>query len=163
MVAFFGPTDLTASDLPEATKPILTGFIGGPVEEKREEYKKASPVSYVDAGDAPTLLIQGTKDPLVPHSQAYAMIEAMTKAGVAGRADVLVGAGQRLARQLRRVQAHGREHDAVPDPAPAGRAGRRGSLTAGLKPLQFPPLHGERRSRRRPVPGLVAQLVRARP
>lgn len=93
VVAFFGPTDLAAADLPEATLPILAGFIGGTAQEKREEYAKASPITHVDAGDAPTLLIQGTKDPLVPHTQAFAMIEAMTKAGVPGRADILVGAG----------------------------------------------------------------------
>src|SRR5688572_1732327 len=66
VVAFFGPTDLTATDLPEITKPIVSGFIGGTLEEKREEYKQASPITYVDEGDAPTLLIQGTKDVLVP-------------------------------------------------------------------------------------------------
>ena len=93
VVAFFGPTDLAAADVPAVTRPILAGFIGGTVEEKREDYKRASPITYVDAGDAPTLLIQGTKDPLVPHTQAFAMVEAMTKAGVPGRADVLVGAG----------------------------------------------------------------------
>ena len=37
-------------------------------------------------------MFQGTKDPLVPHTQAYAMVEAMTMAGVKGRADILVGA-----------------------------------------------------------------------
>jgi acetyl esterase/lipase len=93
VVAFFGPTNLAATDLPEATKPILAGFLGGTVEEKRAEYKRASPVTYVDAGDAPTLIFQGTKDPLVPHTQAYVMVDAMTKAGVPGRADLLVGAG----------------------------------------------------------------------
>src|SRR5688500_15661399 len=50
VVAFFGPTDLTAADLPAETKPIIEGFIGGPLDKKREEYKKASPVNYVDAG-----------------------------------------------------------------------------------------------------------------
>lgn len=93
VVAFFGPTDLTAADLPEQTKPILAGFIGGTLDEKREEYKRASPITYVGKGDAPTLIIQGTKDALIPHTQAFAMVEAMTRAGVPGRADVLVGAG----------------------------------------------------------------------
>jgi acetyl esterase/lipase len=93
VVAFFGPTDLAAADLPAITKPIVSGFIGGPLEEKGEEYRRAWPITYVDDGDAPTLIIQGTKDPLVPHSQAYAMIDALTEAGVPGRAEILVGAG----------------------------------------------------------------------
>jgi acetyl esterase/lipase len=39
------------------------------------------------------LLYQGTKDPLVPHQQAFAMAEALTKAGVPGRVELLLGAG----------------------------------------------------------------------
>ena len=93
VVAFFGPTDLAAADLPAITKPIVAGFIGGPLEEMGEAYKKGSPVTHVDKGDAPTLIIQGTKDHLVPHSQAYVMIDALTKAGVPGRAEILVGSG----------------------------------------------------------------------
>ena len=49
-------------------------------------------VTYVNSGDAPTLIFQGTKDPLVPHDQAIAMVEAMTKAGVRGRVELLIGA-----------------------------------------------------------------------
>jgi hypothetical protein len=76
-----------------ATKPITAAFLGGSVEERRDEYKKASPVSYVTPGDAPMLMFNGTKDPLVPHTQAYRMLDAMTKAGVPGRADIIAGAG----------------------------------------------------------------------
>jgi predicted esterase len=39
------------------------------------------------------LLYQGTKDPLVPHRQAFAMAEALTKSGVGGRVELLLGAG----------------------------------------------------------------------
>ena len=46
--------------------------------------RRASPITYVNAGDPPMLLIQGTKDPLVPHDQAVQMVEAATKAGVPG-------------------------------------------------------------------------------
>jgi acetyl esterase/lipase len=93
VVSYFGPTDLAADNLPQATKPITQQFFGGTVEQKRDEYVKASPVTYVNAGDAPLLLIQGTKDPLVPYTQVYRMLDAMTEAGVEGRADIIVGAG----------------------------------------------------------------------
>jgi dipeptidyl aminopeptidase/acylaminoacyl peptidase len=92
VVSFFGPTDLLAP-YPEVTKPILEKFLGGPVEQKQELAKRASPVTYVDAGDAPMLLFQGTKDPLVPHDQAERMADALTKAGVAGRVELILGAG----------------------------------------------------------------------
>ena len=39
------------------------------------------------------LLFQGTRDPLVPHTQAYAMAEAMTSYSIPGRVELLIGAG----------------------------------------------------------------------
>jgi acetyl esterase/lipase len=93
VVSFFGPTQLWAKDIPEQSRPLVRDFIGGTVEEKEELYRKASPVTYVSKGDAPMLLFQGTKDPLVPHTQAVAMADAMTAAGVAGRVELIAGAG----------------------------------------------------------------------
>jgi acetyl esterase/lipase len=93
VVAFFGPTDLTSSDWPEVTGKILLNFLGGSRQEKLELYKKASPITYVNKGDAPMLLLQGTKDVLVPWTQATAMADALTKAGVYGRVDLIAGAG----------------------------------------------------------------------
>ena len=92
VVSYFGPTDLLAP-YPEVTKPILEKFLGGPVEQKHELAKRASPVTYVSAGDAPTLLFQGTKDPLVPYDQAVRMADALTKAGVPGRVELIFGVG----------------------------------------------------------------------
>jgi acetyl esterase/lipase len=50
--------------------------------ENPEIYKKASPVTYVKPGAAPMLLVHGTADETVPHSQAETMAEALKKAGV---------------------------------------------------------------------------------
>ena len=93
VVSFFGPTDFVNFDFPEASRPIVEKWMGGPKQEKLDACRKASPITYVSKGDAPILLIQGTKDPLVPHSQATAMVEAMTAAGIPGRCDLIVGAG----------------------------------------------------------------------
>jgi acetyl esterase/lipase len=93
VVAFFGPTDFIDVEFPEASRGIVSRWIGGTREEKKEEYRKASPITYVSKGDAPTLLIQGTKDPLVPHDQAFRMADALTSAGVPGRVDLILGAG----------------------------------------------------------------------
>jgi acetyl esterase/lipase len=92
VVAFFGPTDFTL-EYPEASRKIVQNFLGGTKEQKPDNYRKATPITYVSKGDAPTLLIQGTKDPLVPHQQAYVMADALTAAGVPGRVDLIVGAG----------------------------------------------------------------------
>ena len=92
VVAWFGPTDLTTPDWPDRSGKLIVQFCGGTKQEKPDVYKKASPLTYVNAGDAPTLLIQGTKDVLVPWTQATYMADALTKAGVYGRVDLIVGA-----------------------------------------------------------------------
>lgn len=93
VVNFFGPTDLGADDIPPISKPLVKDFLGGTPQEKPEASAKASPLTYVTSDDPPILTFQGTKDPLVPHSQAVKLTEAMTKAGVPGRVELLVGAG----------------------------------------------------------------------
>jgi acetyl esterase/lipase len=92
VVAYFGPTDLSADDYPANVVALIDDLVGAKVGEKPELRKAASPVTYVSAGDAPTLIYQGTKDRLVPHSQAYKMADALTKAGVPGRVELLLGA-----------------------------------------------------------------------
>ena len=89
-VAYFGPTDLAATDIPPQVNGILKNFIGGTPAEKPREYRQASPITYVSPGDAPMLLFQGTRDPLVPHTQAYSMIEAMTRYNIPGRVELLI-------------------------------------------------------------------------
>ncbi len=90
VVSYFGPTDLMLQ-YPPTSKAIVRKFIGGSKEEKAETYKRASPITYVNAGDAPMLLFQGTKDVLVPYEQAFVMAEALSKAGVPGRVELLLG------------------------------------------------------------------------
>ena len=92
VVAFFGPTDLTRTDFPAISVGLVSQFMGSIPEEDKGERKRASPLTYLDQGDAPLLIFQGTKDRLVPHVQALVMAEAMTKAGVPGRVELLVGA-----------------------------------------------------------------------
>jgi len=91
VVNFFGPTDLSASDIPEVSQPLIRDFLGGTPADKPEAAKKASPLTFVTKDDAPVLTFQGTKDPLVPHTQAIKLGEAMTKAGVPGRVELILG------------------------------------------------------------------------
>lgn len=92
VVAFFGPTDLSRTDIPPVSVNLVANFLGSTPEEDKGERKRASPLTYLDQGDAPLLMFQGTKDRLVPHTQALVMAEAMTKAGVPGRVELLIGA-----------------------------------------------------------------------
>jgi acetyl esterase/lipase len=93
VVSFFGPTLLGASDFSPQTTKILDGLIGAEAEGRADRARAASPVTYLTKGDAPLLLLQGTADPLVPATQATLMVDAMAKAGVAGRAEIIAGAG----------------------------------------------------------------------
>jgi acetyl esterase/lipase len=93
VVNYFGPSDLGASDFPEITKPLIRDFLGGAPKEKPEETKKASPITFVTKDDPPILTFQGTRDPLVPHSQATKLADALTSAGVPGRVELIVGGG----------------------------------------------------------------------
>lgn len=93
VVNYFGPTDMAASDIPEVTQPLIKDFLGGTPADKPKVAAQASPLTFVSKGDAPILTFQGTKDPLVPHTQATKLADSMTTQGVAGRVDLLIGAG----------------------------------------------------------------------
>jgi dipeptidyl aminopeptidase/acylaminoacyl peptidase len=79
-------------EYPPTSQNIVKNFIGGTKAEKTAEYKRASPITYVNAGDAPMLLFQGTEDVLVPYDQAYVMAKALTAAKVPGRVELMLGA-----------------------------------------------------------------------
>jgi acetyl esterase/lipase len=93
VVNYFGPSDLGARDIPEVSKPLVKDFLGATPTDRPDLAAKASPRSYVTHDDPPVLTFQGTKDPLVPHTQAIELAEAMTAAGVPGRVELMVGAG----------------------------------------------------------------------
>jgi len=93
VVNYFGPTDLTAKDIPIISRPLLRDFLGGSAEEKPELALQASPLNYVSSDDPPVLTFQGTRDPLVPFSQALKLAEAITAAHGKGRVELLLGGG----------------------------------------------------------------------
>ena len=62
-------------------------------KEKPDSYAAASPITYLDKSDAPMLLFQGTRDPLIPNTQAFVMAEALTQAEIPGRVELLLGNG----------------------------------------------------------------------
>lgn len=55
--------------------------------------QRISPAYHVSADDAPTLIIHGDKDPLVPLQQSRRMVDELKKAGVETRLIVKPGAG----------------------------------------------------------------------
>ncbi len=92
VVSFVGPTNLDWPQYTEVQEQILDAFLNGKPQDNRDACRKASPITYVNAGDAPTLCFFGTKDPLIDCGNAYQFAEALTKAGVPGRVELLLGA-----------------------------------------------------------------------
>ncbi len=92
VVDFHGPTDLAAKDFSEEARAFVACLIGAPAAEKPELAAKASPVTWVNAGDAPVLVFQGASDKLVPPTQAFALMAKLSAAGVSGRVEFLLGA-----------------------------------------------------------------------
>ena len=100
-VDWFGPTDFPAYDpaIPvemvqrENPNSVLAQLFGGPVSRKLELAKRASPVTWATKEAAPTLIMQGTKDPLVPLDQSQRLADRLKAAGAEVVLDVIDGAG----------------------------------------------------------------------
>jgi len=82
VVDISGPTDLARLAPFGNGGPMISQLLGGTVNEKSDLAKKASPINYCDAKDAPFLIIQGGADNLVPTEQAEMMRDALKKANV---------------------------------------------------------------------------------
>lgn len=93
VVDFFGPTNLGAKDFSDEAKAFSACLIGARAAEKPDLAAKASPVTWVNAGDAPVLVFQGASDRLVPPSQAFLLMKKLSAAGVSGRVEFILGAG----------------------------------------------------------------------
>jgi dipeptidyl aminopeptidase/acylaminoacyl peptidase len=72
---------LDSPKLNEPGQPVYK-LLGGPMSEKMDLAKQASPVSYVSKDDPPFLIVHGTADPLVPIDQANSFHQRQLEAGM---------------------------------------------------------------------------------
>ena len=80
---FFGPTDLTVlAGIPGMVRNPVSDLLGGPVSDKLELAKLASPMTHVSRGDPPVFIVHGELDVLVPIQQSERFSEALRKHGV---------------------------------------------------------------------------------
>ena len=83
VVSFFGPTDFTSKTWDKKVEDTyLIPFLGGTYEEKKDNYVKGSPSSYVSKDDPPHLFFHGTKDVLVNISESANLAKKLKGAGV---------------------------------------------------------------------------------
>lgn len=84
----YGPSELLAmSEFPsdiehDAPDSPESRLVGGPIQERKDAARNASPITYVSTDDPPFLLIHGTEDPLVPFDQSERFLGALKEEGV---------------------------------------------------------------------------------
>jgi acetyl esterase/lipase len=93
VVNVFGPTDLTDCYKTSSVAWIFRLFMGGTPDEAEENYKQASPITYVSNDNPPVLTLHGDQDALVPIAQAKMLDEKMKAAGAPHTLIILAGQG----------------------------------------------------------------------
>jgi acetyl esterase/lipase len=93
VVNFFGPTNFLSFTGDPNRPNAITALLGGPGPQLMEKAREASPVTWVTDKSAPFFTAHGTKDTLVPYSQAEEIHSALTKAGVESHLITMEGAG----------------------------------------------------------------------
>jgi len=102
VVNWFGPTDLARMyGYNPGVDPLLTALVGGTPQEHPEQYKAASPVTYVTKDACPVLTLHGTVDKLVPVDQASEFDAAMKKAGATSVVMIMKGIGHGFGGKVR--------------------------------------------------------------
>lgn len=94
IIDFFGPTDL----LTMFQKPwhpyvpfVLQMITGTTPKQNAAVYKQSSPVNYVSANSAPTLILHGSNDKIVNVSQSRSLKNKLDKAGVKNELVIYAG------------------------------------------------------------------------
>jgi acetyl esterase/lipase len=107
VVNFFGPENfITMGKQPstidrQGTKDYPEALLlGGPIAERPNEAREASPVTHVSTGDAPFFTAHGTKDPLVPFAQGEELHTALRQAGVPSLFQEMTDAGHGFKNKL---------------------------------------------------------------
>ncbi|MDF2377703.1 MAG: alpha/beta hydrolase [Verrucomicrobiales bacterium] len=98
---FFGPADFLqmARYARQPEDPLnqpesnLYQLLNGPLRERLELAKEASPVTHLDAGDPPCLILVGDKDTLMTQRQCERLHDAALEAGINASLHLIPGAG----------------------------------------------------------------------
>jgi acetyl esterase/lipase len=98
-------------------------LLGGPVEEKQDLLRAASPVTYISKDDPPFLLVHGELDGVVPYAQSVEFDKALKAAGVSSTFRTVKGAGHGFIDETsdRMVAAFFNEHLKAKKKAPEGK------------------------------------------
>lgn len=70
---------------------MLAKLLGGPVDQKQDLAKLASPINHVSSKNPPFLILHGASDPGVPKEESQEFFAALQKAGVPAQLILLPG------------------------------------------------------------------------
>jgi acetyl esterase/lipase len=99
---FFGPADLLTMAQQSGPESALqhdapnspeSRLLGGPILDRKDAARRASPVTYITSDDPPFLIVHGDKDNVVPVGQSKQLHEALKKARVDSTLLIIPGAG----------------------------------------------------------------------
>ena len=95
VVSLAGPTELISlyHEAAGFSPIVLVEFLGGTPEEVPDQYKIASPLTYVSKDDPPVLTIQGDRDASIPPKQAELLDAKMKEAGASHMLIIKKGIG----------------------------------------------------------------------
>jgi acetyl esterase/lipase len=92
VVNLYGPSDLAGLfRSPGAVMPLRL-YLGRDPKDAPGRYRDASPIAHASGRSAPTLIIHGDADMLVPVAQSRAMAERLKAAGIPAEVHVIHGA-----------------------------------------------------------------------
>ncbi len=91
VVAWYPPTDLLEIHRLDRVGTVAH-FVGADPTADPERWRRASPIEHVHAGLPPTLILQGTRDFLVPHAQATRYAARLEAVGAPHELHVVEGA-----------------------------------------------------------------------
>lgn len=110
---WFGPTDFLQMDAqaPSGVRamkhdPVTSPesqLIGGPIQQHPDLVRRANPISYVTEHAPPFLIVHGEDDALVPVGQSQLLADALQKAGVEVKLEIIAGDGHGLRKNARRL------------------------------------------------------------
>jgi acetyl esterase/lipase len=96
VVAWYPPTDLLRLHRAETRGQLAAGtvrsFVGSDPDADPERWREVSPIEQLHARIPPTLILQGTRDLLVPQTQATSFADKSSHLGAACELRVVAGA-----------------------------------------------------------------------
>lgn len=95
LVDEYGPVDLTTGHFGRFMRHVLQRVFGTR-SPSSAVLREASPLQHVAVGDPPTLILQGTADPVVPVGQSVAFAAALRRVAVPVRLVLVEGGGHGL-------------------------------------------------------------------